>query len=164
MRRTRGVAVGLVAVALALPLAGCGGDDEESAGTTETTTNETTTTDTTTEDTTTEEPTTGETTTAGGEGGSLALSGSVGPGFEISLFPTGGDQPSALTPGSYELTVEDLSSAHNFHFTGPGGVDVSTSVAEEGTETFTVELEAGTYEFVCDPHASQMNGSIDVGQ
>jgi Copper binding proteins, plastocyanin/azurin family len=163
MRRTRGAAVALVAIALALPLAGCGGDDQESADTTGTTTTETTTTDTTTAETTTDEATTGETTTTGGAGGALALSGSVGPGFEISLFPTGGDAPSGLTPGSYELTVEDLSSAHNFHLTGPGGVDVSTSVAEEGTETFTVELEAGTYEFVCDPHASQMSGSIDVG-
>jgi plastocyanin len=36
-------------------------------------------------------------------------------------------------------------------------------VGDEGTETFTVELQTGTYEFACDPHASQMNGSIEVG-
>jgi len=35
-------------------------------------------------------------------------------------------------------------------------------VSGEGTETFTVELGAGTYEFVCDPHASTMNGSFEV--
>jgi len=40
---------------------------------------------------------------------------------------------------------------------------VTTDVAEEGTESFTVELEAGTYSFVCDPHAGQMNGTIEVG-
>jgi hypothetical protein len=145
MQKRRFLVVALVV--LALVGGGCGGDDDEAGGPILTGTETETTTD--------------ETTTEGtGEGGS-ALEGSVGPGFEISLFPVG-DSPKALTPGSYELTVEDLSSAHNFHLTGPG-VDVSTSVAEEGTETFTVELQAGTYEFVCDPHASQMNGSIEVG-
>jgi plastocyanin len=131
MQRMRFVLVAALA-AVALVGAGCGGDDEAS-------------------DTTTTETTTDETTTEAGS----ALAGSVGPGFEISLTP------GQVAPGSYELTIEDLSSAHNFHLTGPG-VDVSTSVAEEGTETFTVELQAGTYEFVCDPHASQMNGSIEV--
>jgi hypothetical protein len=138
MQRTRFVLVAALA-ALALVGAGCGGDDEAEGTTTET------------------ETTTDQTTVDTGAG----LAGTVGPGFEISLFTVGG-QPQELTPGSYELTVEDLSSAHNFHLTGPG-VDISTAVAEEGTETFTVELQAGTYEFVCDPHASQMNGSIEVG-
>jgi hypothetical protein len=145
MQRTRFVLVAALA-ALALAGAGCGGDDDEAGDPIVT---ETTETDTTTEETTDE-------TTEGGS----ALEGSVGPGFEITLFPVG-DAAGALTPGSYELTVEDLSSAHNFHLTGPG-VDVSTSVGDEGTETFTVDLQAGTYEFVCDPHASQMNGSIEV--
>ena len=138
MQRMRFVLVAALA-AVALVGAGCGGDDESDGTATAT---ETTETDTTTEQTTT-------------DAGS-ALSGTVGPGFDISLTPAG-----PLAPGSYELTVEDLSSAHNFHLTGPG-VDVSTSVAEEGTESFTVELQAGTYEFVCDPHASQMNGSVEV--
>ena len=137
MQRMRFVLVAAFA-AVALVGAGCGGDDESDGTATAT---ETTETDTTTD----------ETTDAGS-----ALSGTVGPGFDISLTPAG-----PLAPGSYELTVEDLSSAHNFHLTGPG-VDVSTSVAEEGTQSFTVELEAGTYEFVCDPHASQMNGSFEV--
>lgn len=132
MQRTRSTLVAAVATVV-LVGAGCGGDDD-SDGTA-------TATETTTEETT--------------ETGN-ALAGTVGPGFDISLTPAG-----PLAPGSYELTVEDLSSAHNFHLTGPG-VDVSTSVAEEGTQSFTVELQAGTYEFVCDPHASQMNGSIEV--
>jgi plastocyanin len=132
MQRMRPTLVAAVAT-IVLVGAGCGGDDD-SDGTA-------TATETTTEETT--------------ETGN-ALAGTVGPGFDISLTPAG-----PLAPGSYELTVEDLSSAHNFHLTGPG-VDVSTSVAEEGTQSFTVELQAGTYEFVCDPHASQMNGSIEV--
>lgn len=138
MQRMRFVLVAALAT-VALVGAGCGGDDDSEG------------TPTTTETTT--ETTTDETTDAG-----TALAGSVGPGFDISLTPAG-----PVAPGSYELTVEDLSSAHNFHLTGAGVVDVSTSVGDEGTETFTVNLQAGTYEFVCDPHASQMNGSIEVG-
>jgi plastocyanin len=123
-----------VLAVLALAAAGCGGDDDASDDTT------VTATDT-------------ETTETGGD----TISGTVGPGFEISVDQT------SVAPGSYTLEVEDLSSAHNFHLTGPGGVDVSTDVAAEGSETFNLELEAGTYEFVCDPHASTMNGTIEVG-
>ena len=124
-----------VLAVLALAAAGCGGDDDASD---ETTVTETTDTETT-------------------ETGGNTISGTVGPGFEISVDQT------SVAPGSYTLEVEDLSSAHNFHLTGPGGVDVSTDVAAEGNETFNLELEAGTYEFVCDPHASTMNGTIEVG-
>jgi plastocyanin len=128
------LAVIAVLAVFALAAAGCGDDDEA------------------TEDTTQTETTDTETTGAGGD----TISGTVGPGFEISVDQT------SVAPGSYTLEVEDLSDAHNFHLTGPGGVDVATDVAGEGTETFNVELEAGTYEFVCDPHASTMNGTIEV--
>jgi plastocyanin len=150
MTRTRALAVGLVMVALAVPLTGCGGDEEDSAAT-DTTTTETTTAETTTDTTTTQTTDTGGTPPAGG-----VLAGSVGPGFDISMETNG-----AIPPGSYELTVDDLSSAHNFHLSGPG-VDVSTSVAGEGSETFPVELEPGTYTFVCDPHSFSMSGSLEV--
>lgn len=122
----------IVFALLGLALAGCGGDDEEG--------------------------TTGETTTeAGGGAGGGTLNGSVGPGFDISLDGTDG-----LTAGAYTLVVDDESSAHNFHLTGPG-VDVSTGVGAEGEESFEIELEPGEYTFLCDPHASQMNGSFTVG-
>jgi len=98
------------------------------------------------------------TTEASGSGDGTTLNGSVGPGFEISLDGTDG-----LTAGSYTLVVNDQSSAHNFHLTGPGGVDVSTDVGAEGEESFEVELQAGEYTFLCDPHASQMKGSFTVG-
>jgi Copper binding proteins, plastocyanin/azurin family len=152
MTRTRAHALGLVALCLALPLAGCGDDDEDSAATdTTTAVTETTTTEPATDTT--------ETTGTGGApppaGGILA--GSVGPGFDITVETNG-----TLAAGSYELMVEDLSSAHNFHLTGPG-VDVTTSVSGEGSESFQVVLGPGTYEFVCDPHASSMNGSFVVG-
>ena len=127
----------IVFVLLGLAVAGCGGDDDEAGTTTEAT---------------------AATTEAGGSGGGTTLNGSVGPGFDISLDGTDG-----LTAGSYTIAVNDQSDQHNFHLTGPGGVDVSTDVEETGEKSFDVELEAGEYTFVCDPHASQMTGSFTVG-
>ena len=98
MTRSR-AALLILLVLLGLAVAGCGGDDDEAS-------------------TTTEEATTTE---ASGSGGGTTLNGSVGPGFDISLDGTDG-----LTAGSYTLVVNDQSAEHNFHLTGPGGVDVST--------------------------------------
>ena len=123
-------------LALGLALAGCGGDDDEAADTTAATT-------------------AGSETTAGG---GTSLNGSVGPGFSISLNGTDG-----LSAGDYTLVVDDQSEEHNFHLTGPGGVDVATDVSAEGEESFDVTLEPGEYTFVCDPHAAQMKGSFTVG-
>ena len=128
----RRMTLGAVLVAVALGAAGCGGGSDESSDTTATETTETST----------------------ASGGS-ALAGSVGPGFEISLDKTD------VTAGTYTLTVDDQSTSHNFHLTGPG-VDVSTEVGEEGTKTFTVDLQAGTYTFVCDPHSASMHGTLTV--
>ena len=130
----------ILLLVLGLALSGCGGDDDESSGTTAATV---------------------EASTTGGEttgGGATTLNGSVGPGFDISLDGTDG-----ITAGDYTLVVDDQSTAHNFHLTGPGGVDVSTEVSEEGEKTFDVTLVAGEYKFQCDPHASSMNGSFTVG-
>lgn len=120
-----------VLAAIALGVAGCGGDDESGAETT-------TTTETT------------EATAASG-----TLQGEVGPGFDISMAQ------SEVAPGTYELSVEDKASIHNFHLTGPG-VDLATDVSGTGPSTFTVTLQAGTYTFVCDPHAGNMNGTLTV--
>jgi plastocyanin len=91
---------------------------------------------------------------SGGSGGN-ALSGTVGPGFTISMDKT------SVPAGSYTLTVDDQSSGHNFHLTGDG-VDVKTEVSETGTKTFQITLKPGTYKFQCDPHASSMNGTLTV--
>ena len=145
MKTARFVLVAALA-AFALVAAGCGSDDEAS--------DDTTTITDTTDETTTETET--ETIPAG-----TALKGTVGPGFDISLTTADGDPVSTLSAGSYELEIEDLSTAHNFHLTGTA-VDISTDVAEEGTQNVTLDLQPGTYEFVCDPHASSMNGSFEV--
>ena len=129
----------LLLLVLGLALAGCGGDDDESSGTTAA-------------------ETTGGADTSASAGGGATLNGSVGPGFDISLDGTDG-----ITAGDYTLVVNDQSSAHNFHLTGPGGVDVSTDVSAEGEQSFEITLEPGEYRFQCDPHASSMNGSFTVG-
>jgi plastocyanin len=132
----------ILLLVLGLALAGCGGDDNESSGTTAATT----------------EASAGDTGSATTGASATTLNGSVGPGFDISLDGTDG-----ITAGDYTLVVNDQSTAHNFHLTGPGGVDVSTEVSEEGEKTFDVTLVAGEYKFQCDPHASSMNGSFTVG-
>ena len=116
---------------------GCGGGDDEAA--------------------TTETETTAEPTIAVGS----TLHASVGPGFEISLTSEDGDDVTTLAAGEYPIDVDDKSSAHNFHLTGPG-VDEDSGVNEIGSSTWTVTLESGTYEYVCDPHASSMNGEFEV--
>ena len=67
-----------------------------------------------------------------------------------------------MPAGSYTIEINDQSDLHNFHLTGAGGVDTSTSVAEVTEVTWELDLEAGSYEYVCDPHASSMNGSFEV--
>ena len=136
MTRTRtALVIGLAATALAL--AGCGGDDEEAS------------------------PTGDETTPTETSEGGISLTGNVGPGFEITLIDSSGQDVSSLPAGNHVIAVTDNSDIHNFHLTGPG-VDETTDVAGEGDTTFDVALEAGTYTFVCDPHASQMMGSFEV--
>ncbi|MHB8060007.1 MAG: plastocyanin/azurin family copper-binding protein [Gaiellaceae bacterium] len=91
---------------------------------------------------------------------SSGLVGTVGPGFTISLTKDG-TAVKTLTPGTYEITVNDQASIHDFHLTGPG-VDKTTDVAFTGTVTWTVKLTTGTYNYLCDPHAATMMGSFTV--
>jgi plastocyanin len=88
------------------------------------------------------------------------LTGTVGPGFTITL-KKGTTKVTKLKPGAYTITVNDKSSIHNFHLTGPG-VNKKTSVSATGTKKWTVTLKKGTYKFVCDPHATTMKGSFKV--
>jgi plastocyanin len=90
------------------------------------------------------------------------LSGSVGPGFTISL-KQGSKKVSKLKAGTYRFTIADKSSSHNFHLMGPGYNRAITSVGFKGTKTVTVNLKKGTYRYQCDPHSSVMHGSFRVG-
>ena len=69
-----------------------------------------------------------------------------------------------LKAGTYSITVNDKSTFHNFHLTGPGAVNKKTSVCFKGTpsKTWTVTFRKGTYRYVCDPHATMMKGSFKV--
>ena len=145
MRHTRLVVIALTIALAAFALAGCGGDDDEAA------------TDTTTT----------ETETTGGTEGGTKLIGTVGTtddadAFSITLTTEDGSAVTTLPAGSYTLEINDLSTIHNFHLTGPGDVDVSSEVGEVEDEDYDVTLEAGTYDYVCDPHSSSMKGSFEV--
>ena len=129
--------VGLAVAVLAV--AGCGGSDGDASAT----------------DTDT------ATTTATATPAGSTLKGSVGPGFVISLSTEDGQPVETLSAGSYTLEVDDQSDIHNFHLTGTG-VDVATDVGATGVGSFDITVEAGTYTFVCDPHAGSMNGSFEV--
>jgi plastocyanin len=125
-------------VVAAFAVAGCGGSSNGTATETSTTTST-------------------ETTQATG----TTLKGNVGPGFDISLTTADGKAVTTLPAGSYTIVVDDQADIHNFHLTGPG-VDSMTDVSGTGTVTWNVDLQAGSYHFQCDPHASTMNGDFTV--
>jgi plastocyanin len=93
------------------------------------------------------------------------LTGDVGPGdaFTITLKDASGARVTHLDAGTYTLVVHDHSSMHDFHLSGPGNVDASTTPDFIGDQTFTVTLVDGQYFFQCDPHAAQMKGDFTVG-
>lgn len=82
--------------------------------------------------------------------------------YEIELTDESGATITTLPAGDYSLTFVDRSSMHNFHMTGPGDVDVRTDVAGSDESTIEITLVEGTYEYVCDPHVSNMSGSVEV--
>jgi plastocyanin len=92
--------------------------------------------------------------------GGSTLTGTVGPGFTITLTQ-GGKKVTSLKAGAYTLKISDKSNIHNFHLTGPG-VNKSTTVPFTGSTTWKVTLKKGTYKYVCDPHASIMHGQFTV--
>jgi hypothetical protein len=95
----------------------------------------------------------------------VVLTGDVGAGdaFVIALTDASGAPVKHVDAGTYTLVVHDRSTFHNFHLSGPGSVDVSTTVDGTGDQTFTVTLVDGQYFFQCDPHSAQMKGSFTVG-
>jgi plastocyanin len=92
--------------------------------------------------------------------GTPTLTGTVGPGFTITLTQSG-KKVTKLKAGTYVFKISDKSGIHNFHLKGPG-VNKSTTVGGTGSSTWKLKLTKGTYKFVCDPHASFMKGSFTV--
>ena len=89
------------------------------------------------------------------------LSGTVGPGFTISLKYKG-KKVTSLKAGRYRITIRDKSDLHNFHLTGPGVNRRITSIDFQGTKSRTFRLKKGTYRYVCDAHPEDMKGSFKV--
>jgi plastocyanin len=90
------------------------------------------------------------------------LTGTVGPGFSISLVDASGNLVTHLDPGTYTITVKDQADIHNFDLTGPG-VSQHTEIEFVGTATWTVTFTDGIYTYVCDAHPTQMKGRFAVG-
>src|SRR5256714_170308 len=91
-----------------------------------------------------------------------ALTGTVGPGYSISLVDESGNLVTHLDPGTYTITVKDQAAIHNFDLTGPG-VSQHTDIESVGTVTWTVTFTDGIYTYVCDAHPTQMKGQFAVG-
>jgi hypothetical protein len=68
------------------------------------------------------------------------LSGTVGPGFTITLKNSSGKPVKKLKSGRYTISVSDKSPIHNFHLSGPGVDKEITSVPFTGTKKITVRL------------------------
>ena|ERR1700736_2597794 len=83
--------------------------------------------------------------------GPTKLTGTVGPGFTITL-KKGGATVKTLKAGKYTITVSDKSKIHNFHLKGPGVNVVITSTPFVGTKAVTLTLKKGKYTYLCDPH------------
>jgi plastocyanin len=90
------------------------------------------------------------------------LSGSVGPGFNISIRDAAGNALGNPAPGPYLVEVTDKSNEHNFHLFGPG-VDVSTNVDTLEDKSFQVTFADGIYRYICDAHPTRMVGQFTAG-
>jgi plastocyanin len=141
MRRRGGMVIGVLVGVLALAAAGCGGgsDNGGSASAATTTT-----------------AAAGTTTTAGGGGGG---------GTEIQLVASNFkfDKTSLdMQSGSQvKLEIRNQGQAeHNFTFT-EAGANQDVEAGEDATATFTAPA-AGSYQFFCKYHPSQMKGTVTV--
>jgi plastocyanin len=91
-----------------------------------------------------------------------SVTGTVGPGFTIVLTKGGHKVTKLKAHTPYRFVIRDRAASHDFHLRGPGIDRVLTSVAFQGTKSFTLTLKKGTYRFFCEPHASFMHGSFRV--
>lgn len=88
------------------------------------------------------------------------LTGTVGPGFTITL-KRGATKVRTLRAGTYRIRVTDRSNLHDFRLKGSTNKAI-TGVAFKGTKTVTVTLRRGTVTYFCSPHATAMKGTFRV--
>lgn len=142
MRRRGGMVIGVLVGVLALAAAGCGGGGDNGGGSASAATTTT--------------AAAGTTTTAGGGGGG---------GTEIQLVASNFkfDKTSLdMQSGSQvKLEIRNQGQAeHNFTFT-EAGANQDVEAGEDATATFTAPA-AGSYQFFCKYHPSQMKGTVTV--
>ena len=142
MRRRGGMVIGVLVGVLALAAAGCGGGGDNGGGSASAATTTT--------------AAAGTTTTAGGGGGG---------GTEIQLVASNFkfDKTSLdMQSGSQvKLEIRNQGQAeHNFTFT-EAGANQDVEAGEDATATFTAPA-AGSYQFHCKYHPSQMKGTVTV--
>jgi len=83
------------------------------------------------------------------------LTGTVGPGFTISLKKLG-KPVKTLKAGKYTFVVSDKASIHNFHLKGPGLSRAITAIGFTGIRRVTLTLRRGRYTYVCDVHPTMI--------
>ena len=85
------------------------------------------------------------------------LSGTVGPGFTITLTMAG-KKVTKLKAGKYTFVITDKASIHSYGLDGPHGFAKDfTSVPFKGTRTFTLTLKKGKYKYYCSAHESALS-------
>ncbi len=94
------------------------------------------------------------------------LTGTVGPGFTITLTQNG-KKVKSLKAGKYTFKITDKASIHNFVLERlkpekPKWEKDLSDVSGTGTKTYTINLTKGTWKYYCSPHESSMNGSFTV--
>lgn len=135
-RRSTARRVAVLLVVITLVAAACGKDDEPPASS--------------------GDPLTTSTAAGGGGGGGT---------IELVGKDIAFDQ-AKLTARAGAVTIafdnRDDGVSHNLHVTGEG-VDEKTEI-ESGpvTQTLKLDLEPGTYSYVCDVHPQQMTGDLEV--
>ena len=96
--------------------------------------------------------------------GATKLTGTVGPGFNISL-KKGSKMVKTLKAGKYTLVIRDKSALHNFtlrQITGGSFMKTLTGTAFTGTKTVTVTFKKGTWKAFCTVHPTQVVRTFKV--
>ena len=92
------------------------------------------------------------------------LTGTVGPGFTISLTWKG-KKVTALKAGQYTFAIADKASIHNFVIEQESGGKFEkqlTTVPFTGAKSVVVTLKKGKWKYYCQPHESIMFGFFVV--
>jgi hypothetical protein len=92
------------------------------------------------------------------------LTGTVGPGFTISLA-LNGKKVTKLEAGSYRIVVTDKATIHNFVIEQEKGGTFEkaiTTVPFTDRKTETVKLTKGSWKVYCQPHKSVMFQNFTV--